>query len=109
MNPMPNHCVECDKPILEGVVCGRCQEVLDGRMCPTCNQIDNCLCEKGGEMLVEAHNPEEDRVRNVLNALWTIEEGLRAYNADKIYAYHIDLVKQYIKGQRDTLNQQQER
>ena len=44
--PMPMHCVECDKPIMEGLVCGRCQEVLDGRMCPTCNQIDNCLCRE---------------------------------------------------------------
>ena len=58
-------------------------------------------------MLVEPHNPEENRVRNALNALWTIEEGLRAYSADKIYAYHIDIVKQYIKGQRDVINQQQ--
>ena len=58
-------------------------------------------------MLVEPHNPEENRVRNALNALWTIEEGLRAYSADKIYADHIDIVKQYIKGQRDVINQQQ--
>ena len=58
-------------------------------------------------MLVKPHNPEENQVRNALNALWTIEEGLRAYNADRIYAGHIDIVKQYIKGQRDVLNQQQ--
>ena len=54
-------------------------------------------------MLVRPHNPEENQVRNALNALWTIEEGLRAYNADKIYADHIDIVKQYIKGQRDII------
>ena len=54
-------------------------------------------------MLVRPHNPEEAQVSNALNALWTIEEGLRAYNADKIYADHIDIVKQYIKGQRDVL------
>ena len=54
-------------------------------------------------MLVEPHNPEEAKVSNALNALWTIEEGLRAYNADKVYADHIDIVKQYIKGQRDVL------
>ena len=58
-------------------------------------------------MLVEPHNPEEMQVSNALNALWTIEQGLRAYNADKIYAGHIDIVKQYIKGQRDILNHQQ--
>jgi hypothetical protein len=58
-------------------------------------------------MLVEPHNPEEMQVSNALNALWTIEQGLRAYNADKIYADHIDIVKQYIKGQRDILNHQQ--
>mgnify|MGYP003153314385 CR=1 FL=1 len=58
-------------------------------------------------MLVEPHNPEENRMRSALNALWTIEEGLRAYSADKIYANHIDIVKQYIKGQRDVINQQQ--
>ena len=58
-------------------------------------------------MLVRPHNPEEAQVSNALNALWTIEEGLRAYNADKIYADHIDIVKQCIKGQRDVLNQQQ--
>ena len=58
-------------------------------------------------MLVRPHNPEENQVRNALNALWTIEEGLRAYNADKIYAGHIDIVKQYIKGQRDVITQQQ--
>ena len=54
-------------------------------------------------MLVEPHNPEEAKVSNALNALWTIEEGLRAYNADKVYADYIDIVKQYIKGQRDVL------
>ena len=58
-------------------------------------------------MLVEPHNPEEMQVSNALNALWTIEQGLRAYNADRIYADHIDIVKQYIKGQRDILNHQQ--
>ena len=58
-------------------------------------------------MLVKPHNPEEAQVSNALNALWTIEEGLRAYNADKIYADHIDIVKQYIKSQRDLVNQQQ--
>ena len=57
-------------------------------------------------MLVEPHNPEEAQVSNALNALWTIEQGLRAYSADKIYADHIDIVKQYIKGQRDRINQQ---
>ena len=54
-------------------------------------------------MLVKPHNPEEAKVSNALNALWTIEEGLRAYSADKIYADYIDIVKQYIKGQRDVL------
>jgi len=58
-------------------------------------------------MLVRPHNPEEAQVSNALNALWTIEEGLRAYNADKVYADHIDIVKQYIKSQRDLVNQQQ--
>jgi len=58
-------------------------------------------------MLVEPHNPEEAQVSNALNALWTIEQGLRAYSADKIYADHIDIVKQYIKGQRDVITQQQ--
>ena len=57
-------------------------------------------------MLVRPHNSEENQVRNALMALWTIEEGLRAYSADKLYAHHIDIVKQYIKGQRDVLNQQ---
>ena len=52
-------------------------------------------------MLVRPHDPQSNQVRNALNALWTIEEGLRAYNADKVYADHIDIVKQYIKGQRD--------
>ena len=52
-------------------------------------------------MLVESHNPQEHQISNALAALWTIEEGLRAYNADKIYADHIDIVKQYIKSQRD--------
>ena len=54
-------------------------------------------------MLVRPHNPEEAQISNALNALWTIEEGLRAYSADKIYADHIDIVKQYIKGQRDII------
>ena len=57
-------------------------------------------------MLVKPHNPEEAKISNALNALWTIEEGLRAYNADKVYADHIDIVKQYIKGQRDILTHQ---
>ena len=58
-------------------------------------------------MLVEPHNPQDNQVRDALNALWTIEEGLRAYSVNKIYAEHIDIVKQYIKGQRDVINQQQ--
>ena len=58
-------------------------------------------------MLVEPHNPEEAQVSNALNALWTIEEGLKAYSADKIYADYIDIVKQYIKGQRDIITQEQ--
>ena len=57
-------------------------------------------------MLVEPHNPQDNQIRDALNALWTIEEGLRAYNADKIYADHINIVKQYIKSQRDVINQQ---
>ena len=57
-------------------------------------------------MLVEAHNPEEARISDALNALWTIEQGLRAYSADKIYADHIDIVKQFIKEQRDLINHQ---
>ena len=57
-------------------------------------------------MLVRPHNPEEAQVSNALNALWTIEEGLRAYNADKVYPDYIDIVKQYIKGQRDVLTHQ---
>ena len=57
-------------------------------------------------MLVKPHDPQSNQVRNALNALWTIEEGLRAYNANKVYADHIDIVKQYIKGQRDLINQQ---
>ena len=58
-------------------------------------------------MLVRPHNPQEAQVSNALNALWTIEEGLRACSVNKIYADHIDIVKQYIKGQRDVINQQQ--
>ena len=58
-------------------------------------------------MLIRPHNPEESQISDALNALWTIEQGLRAYSADKIYADHIDIVKQYIKGQRDVINQQQ--
>ena len=57
-------------------------------------------------MLVKPHNPQENQISNALNALWTIEEGLRAYSADKIYANYIDIVKQYIKGQRDILTHQ---
>jgi len=57
-------------------------------------------------MLERPHNSEENQISNALNALWTIEQGLRAYNADIIYGDHIDIVKQYIKGQRDILNQQ---
>ena len=57
-------------------------------------------------MLVEPHNPEEAQVSNALNALWTIEQGLRAYSIDKIYAEYTDIVKQYIKGQRDIFTHQ---
>jgi|TARA_Y100000296_G_C4957208_1_gene149185 hypothetical protein len=56
-------------------------------------------------MLVRPHNPEEAQISNALNALWTIEEGLRAYSVDKIYSDYIDIVKQYIKSQRDKTNQ----
>ena len=44
---------------------------------------------------------EEKQIHNALNALWTIEEGLRAYKVDKIYAGHLDIVKQYLKDQRE--------
>jgi len=44
---------------------------------------------------------EERQISNALNALWTIEEGLRAYNVDKLYSGHLDIIKQYIKAQRD--------
>ena len=54
-------------------------------------------------MLVKPINPQETQISNALMALWTIEEGLRAYSADKIYADYIDIVKQYIKGQRDVI------
>ena len=54
-------------------------------------------------MLVKPHDLQSNEIHNALNALWTIEEGLRAYNANKVYADHIDIVKQYIKGQRDKL------
>ena len=62
---------------------------------------------KGNNMLVQSPYPQEHQISNALNALWTIEEGLRAYKADKIYADHINIVKQYIKGQRDIITQQQ--
>ena len=48
-------------------------------------------------------NYEERQVNDALNALWTIEEGLRAYNANKIYSRYIDIVKQYIKEQKNKL------
>ena len=57
-------------------------------------------------MLVKPINPQETQISNALMALWTIEEGLRAYSADKIYADYIDIVKQYIKSQRDILTHQ---
>ena len=57
-------------------------------------------------MLVRPHNPQDNQVRNALNALWTIEEGLRVYNISRVYSDHVDIVKQYIKGQRDIINQQ---
>ena len=53
-------------------------------------------------------NYKKQQVNDVLNAFWTIEEALRAYaaaddNANKIYSRYIDIVKQYIKEQRDRL------
>ena len=58
-------------------------------------------------MSIQTHmNYEEKQVRNALNALWTIEEGLRAYNISRVYSDYVDIVKQYIKGQRDIINQQ---
>ena len=57
-------------------------------------------------MLIEPHNPQETQISNALNALWTIEQGLRAYKISRVYSDYVDIVKQYIKGQRDIINQQ---
>ena len=46
LKTLPNHCIECDKPITTGIVCGFCQDVLDGAICPTCRKMeDDCLCQ----------------------------------------------------------------
>jgi hypothetical protein len=48
--PLPNHCIECDKPITEGIVCGYCQDKLDGRICIRCNSLeDGCKCGDNDE------------------------------------------------------------
>ena len=51
-------------------------------------------------------NLEERQVNNALNALWTIEEGLRATGISKPYADYVDTVKQFLKYQRDKINHQ---
>ena len=51
-------------------------------------------------------NLEERQVNNALNALWTIEEGLRATGVSKPYADYVDIVKQFLKYQRDKINHQ---
>ena len=51
-------------------------------------------------------NLEERQVNNALNALWTIEEGLRATGVSKPYADYVDTVKQFLKDQRDKINHQ---
>ena len=49
---------------------------------------------------------KERQVNNALNALWTIEEGLRARGVSKPYADYVDIVKQFLKYQRDKINHQ---
>jgi len=51
-------------------------------------------------------NLEERQVNNALNALWTIEEGLRATGISKPYADYVDTVKQFLKDQRDKIKHQ---
>jgi len=51
-------------------------------------------------------NLEERQVNNALNALWTIEEGLRATGISKPYADYVDTIKQFLKDQRDKINHQ---
>ena len=46
LQPMSNHCIECDKPIEEGLVCGFCQDILDGAICGICHRMeDDCSCK----------------------------------------------------------------
>ena len=38
--PMPNHCVECDKPTMD-ITCDKCKEIEDNtKICRWCGEAD---------------------------------------------------------------------
>ena len=44
---MDRFCLECDQPITKGLVCGTCQEKLDGAVCISCNASEcSCKCNE---------------------------------------------------------------
>ncbi len=55
--PMPNHCIECDKPVVSGeilekelvLICDKCKEKEDNtKICNGCGEVHPiCYCEKG--------------------------------------------------------------
>ena len=48
MSPMPNHCIECDKPTMD-IICDTCKEKEDNtKICGKCGE-ENCHCNTGVE------------------------------------------------------------
>ena len=45
LQPLPNHCIECDKPIVSGTICDYCR-LKKHNQCSMCNCKKNkCLCK----------------------------------------------------------------
>ena len=70
MNPLPNHCIICDKPTMN-TLCGRCKEketnvtgmlaIGNGEKCPYCETIMDADSDTIGHM-IENHQEKFKKV-----------------------------------------------
>ena len=45
--PIPNHCVECDTPVMDDIICDKCKKKEDNtKICGGCGEVDPvCYCD----------------------------------------------------------------
>ena len=63
--PMPNHCVECDIPVIDDVICDKCKkEEDDTKICGGCGEVNPiCYCDMAPA--------DEEPISNCCSALFT--------------------------------------